>query len=317
MLLENLLFFVTSMIILVISGYYLVKSLSKIASFLKISEFVLGFILLAVSTSLPELFIGIKSALLQTPSLTLGNVIGANILNLTIVIGFPIIIARGIKVRTEASRKDAVYMFLIVILPIVLFIMGNGLSKLDGVILLTVFILYARILLIERKVYVKQVNDKLPRKQAIIYTVVFMLSLAMLFKAAEFVVKYAKLISIEIGVPDFLIGIFIVSLGTTLPELTVGTIAVLTKHYELMLGDALGSVIVNSTLVLGVTSFIYPIRTSLTPVLASGVFMIIIAYIVSVLLREKNELDWKYGTGLIFIYLIFVVYQLYFEFRIV
>ena len=108
MLLPDLAYFFIAIVVLVISGYWLVNSLSKIASFLKISEFVLGFIFMAISTSLPELFIGIKSALLKSPSLSFGNVIGANVLNLTVAIGIPIIIARHIAIKSRASRKDAV-----------------------------------------------------------------------------------------------------------------------------------------------------------------------------------------------------------------
>lgn len=316
MLLLNLFYFVIAIAALVLSGYWLVKALSKIASYLKISEFVLGFILMAVSTSLPELFIGIKSALLNAPSLSFGNVIGANILDLTVAIGIPIIIARRLKIKSDASRKDAVYMFLIAILPIALYIIGSELSVLDGLVLLIVFILYARNLLVEKKGYAKPANDKLTKSQAVFYTATFVISIGLLFKSAEFVVKYAVSVANEMGLPEFAIGVFIVSLGTTLPELTVGILAVLTKHYEIALGDSIGSVITNSTLVLGVASFIHPITTNFNLLLASGIFMIIVAYMFSILLREKKELDWKYGVALLIIYMVFVVFQFYFEFRI-
>tara|TARA_Y100000310_G_scaffold124950_2_gene123791 strand:- start:42066 stop:42824 length:759 start_codon:yes stop_codon:yes gene_type:complete len=245
--------------------------------------------------------------------LSLGNIIGANILNLTLAIGIPIIIGRHVIVKSQASKKDATYMFLIAILPIVLYIIGNGLSKIDGIILLTLFILYARTVLVEKKDYKKPMKVKMSRRQAVFHTAVFMASLGLLFKSADYVVTYATLISRELGLSEFLIGVFIVSIGTTLPELTVGTLAALTKHYEMAVGDVIGSVIVNSTLILGTVSIIHPIVTDFNLLLASGVFMIIIAYMFSVLLREKNELNWREGIGFLIIYLIFIAYQLFFE----
>ena len=150
-LLTNLLFFIIASTVLAVSAFALTKSLIRIAAFLKLSEFTAAFIIMALSTSLPELFVGITSAINKNPALSLGNVIGANISDLTLVLGFAVIVAKGIKVNRKSIRKDSFFMFLIAILPIILMILGKGISRLDGVILISVFLLYSWNLIKERK----------------------------------------------------------------------------------------------------------------------------------------------------------------------
>jgi len=134
MVLTNLLIFLGLCALLILSGYLLVKTLSKIAVFLKLSEFIIAFIIMAFATSIPELFVGISSAISKNPALSLGNVIGSNIVDLTFIIGIAVVLARGITINKEV-RKDSLYMFLIALIPIILMLIGNGLSRIDGVIL--------------------------------------------------------------------------------------------------------------------------------------------------------------------------------------
>ena len=113
MLLINLTLFLVSCLVLVLSGSWVVKSLSKIASFLRISEFLVGFVIMALSTSIPELFVGITSSLAKNPALALGTVIGSNIVDLTLVIGIVIVLAKGIGTERRFMKRDSFYMFFI------------------------------------------------------------------------------------------------------------------------------------------------------------------------------------------------------------
>src|SRR3989344_2094838 len=122
MALTNILFFAISLIGLFISSLWLLKSLRTITKFLKLSEFVTGFILLGIGTSLPELFVGINSAFNKTPAISLGNIIGANILDLTLVIGIPILVSRGLKSSHKQITRDSYLMVLMTTLPLILMI---------------------------------------------------------------------------------------------------------------------------------------------------------------------------------------------------
>src|SRR3989338_7469329 len=135
MLLISLILFLISCLVLVVSGGFLVKLIVKIASYLRLSEFVVAFIIMAFSTSIPELFVCISSAISGNPALSLGNVIGSNIADLTLVIGIVALLGNGIKPQNPLIKKDSLFMFLIALVPIALMIFDQTLSRIDGIIL--------------------------------------------------------------------------------------------------------------------------------------------------------------------------------------
>ena len=311
MLIVNLILFLISCIVLIISGTLLVKTLTKIASFLRLSEFVVGFIIMAFATSIPELFVGITSALTKNPALALGNVIGANIINLTLVIGIAILLGKGIKIESKKTKTDALYMVGIAALPMVLMVIGGSLSRIDGIILLAAFALYARRILQQRKLFKKEVEDSIKRKDIILTTILFVFSLALLFLSARFVVEYATSLSVDLALPPIIVGLFIISIGTTLPELTFGSRAVLAGHSEMALGNSIGSVIVNSTLVLGIASILCPITANILLFSVGAIFMVMIAFLFATFVESGNKLYIKEGISLILLYIFFVIIEFY------
>ncbi|MBU4493072.1 MAG: sodium:calcium antiporter [Nanoarchaeota archaeon] len=311
MLITNLIVFLIACIVLVISGNLLVKTLTKIAAFLKLSEFVVGFIIMAFATSIPELFVGITSALAKNSALALGNVIGANIINLTLVIGIAILLGRGIKIESRKTKTDSLYMVFIAALPMVLMIIGNSLSRIDGIILLAAFVIYARRILRQKRLFKKEVEDGIKRRDIILTTILFVFSLALLFLSARFVVGYATLLSVDLALPPIIVGLFIISIGTTLPELTFGSRAVLAGHSEMALGNLIGSVIVNSTLVLGITAIIFPITANILLFSVSAIFMVVVAFLFATFVESGNKLYVKEGISLILLYIFFVIIEFY------
>jgi cation:H+ antiporter len=137
----NFLYFAIAVVVMIKSGEWVVKSLSKIASLLKMKEFVIGFILMALSTTMPELFVGITSGINKNASLALGTVLGSNIVNVTLVIGIAAILGRGMKVSLKTVKTDMRYMLAIAAVPVILMLDGQ-LSRLDGIMLLGVFLFY-------------------------------------------------------------------------------------------------------------------------------------------------------------------------------
>ena len=146
----DLTLFLISCFALVLGGAILVRTLPVIAAAFRFSEFILSFILMAVATSLPELFIGITAATEGNSALALGTVIGSNIADLTLVGGMAIILARGFKSQEE-SRRGAWFMLLLAALPLFLMFIGHELSRLDGAILLLVFAVYMIFLLSKKR----------------------------------------------------------------------------------------------------------------------------------------------------------------------
>jgi len=311
MLITNLLLFIASCLVLVLAGTFLVKSLSKIASFLRLSEFVVAFMIMSIATSLPELFVGISSALVKNTAISLGTVIGSNIADIALIGGIITLLARGIKIKTTAIKKDAFHMIYLAIIPLALMIIGNKLSRIDGIILLGIFGYYAwKMYIKERKRFEKEVENNIKRWEIVVYIFVFMISLFFLFFSAEFVVKYGSLLAIDLLLPPIMIGLFLVALGTSLPELVFESRAVQLGHSEMALGDLIGSVIVNSTVVLGVTALIYPITADLILFLTSGFFMFLVTFIFAIFIESGKKLDWKEGVALILLYVFFLIIEL-------
>jgi cation:H+ antiporter len=311
MALLNLAFFMLSVIVLIIAGSFSVKYLSKIAAFLHASEYVVGFMLMAIATSIPELFVGISSAMAKETALSLGNVIGSNIANVTIIIGISILLAKGINIESKKTRKDSLYMTLIVIVPIVLTFIGGSLSRLDGFILLGVFGLYSYILWNQRKEFRKEIKDGIPRWQIVFDVFMLIVSIVILFISSSFVIRYASNLAVDLDVPPIIIGLLLVAVGTSLPELVFGTHAIMKGHSQMALGNIIGSCVANATLVLGATGIIYPITSDFLLFISSGVFMILGCFIFATFVDVGKKLYWMEGVSMVLLYVFFIIVEYY------
>ncbi len=311
MLIVDLLLLLASCTLLVASGSWLVKLILRIASYLRLSEFVVAFIIMAFSTSLPELFVGIDSAIVGNPSLSLGNVIGANIANVTLVIGIVALLGKGLKIKNPKIGDDSFFMLLIATVPITLMMFDKTLSREDGGVLVFIFMIYIWHLIKERRM-MRGVFDRGERKNLAINCILFLLSLGLLFLSAHLVVGYATKLAIELSLPSILIGLFLIAIATTLPELIFGIRAILAKKADLAVGDAIGSVVCNSTLVLGVTALISPITNSFTLFLTSAISMVMILFLFMTFIR-KRSLSIVEAIGLIIVYILFIFLEFYFK----
>lgn len=305
----NLTLLVLSCIVLVISGTFLVKSLRVVAAFLRVSEFVAAFIIMAVATSIPELFVSITAALSKNSALALGTVIGSNIADLTIVIGIGIVLGRHIKIKREQTKTDALYMVAISAIPLALMFIGKELSRLDGVILLLLFVFYSWRLLKEKKLFSKVIEERVGRRKIIFNMLLFVVAIMLLFYSADWIVEYATRLSIELNLAPILIGLLLIALCATLPEMVFGTNAILRGHGEMSLGNIIGSVIANSTLILGVAALINPIKADFTAFVISAIFMLIVSFLFATFVESGSSLDWKEGISLILLYVFFILVE--------
>ena len=309
----NFIFFLLSIILLVIAGSLLVRSASKISIFLRMPEFIVGFVIMAVATSLPELFVGITSALNKNPALILGTVIGSNIANLTLVAGISILLIRKVTIQTKESKVDSIFMILISIIPLVLMVIGRQLSRMDGIILVIVFVLYFNHVLKRRKIYTKEFEDrKITRKTAVFYSILFIPSLALLFFGANWTVKFGSNLAFDLNFPPILIGLFLIALGTSLPELVFGAYSMLKRHSEMSMGNLIGSNIANASLVLGVTALIHPIQANFTLFLTSAIYMVVVSLVFTAFIESK-KLTTIIGISLVFMYIFFLLIEFYIQ----
>ena len=318
MVLVKLALFLAGCLILVKSASILVNSLAKIAAYFRISDFVIGFIVMAFATSIPDLTVGLSSAFGSTAdnpltSMALGSVIGANIIELTLVIGIMAIIRRDIRVETKAVRTDTMYMFLVVAIPLVL-MMDQTLSQLDGLILVSVFAVYMLRLLSQKSQFRSkdaEQTEKVSKNEFRKNLAFTLLSVVLLFVGANLLVTNGGEMAAYLGVPQIIVGLFMISLGTTLPELTFETKAVLSAHPYMALGDMIGSIIANSTLVLGLTAIVFPITAGdFVIYMTSAFFMLTVAFLFMTFIEAERHILWQEGIGLVLLYVLFVIVEL-------
>lgn len=306
MLIYALIFIIASLV-LIKSSAVLVRALVNIARFMRWSEFLVSFILIGIATSLPELFVGISSAFNNASALSLGNIIGSNIVNLTLVAGIIILFSRGIKIKSKIIQRDVWIVFGLAVLPI-LFLLNKTLSRFEGLILLGLFAGYLIYLVRRKKESPKILNNFSEIKTVLKSIIIFIISLVLLLASAWLIVYSAQTIALGLNANLVLIGILIVAFGTSLPELIFGLRSVLMKHKEMHMGNLIGSTAANSALILGITALIRPIQLeSLNSFITGAVFMILALLLFNLFIRTKNKLSWKEGLLLILFYVVFVL----------
>jgi len=212
-----------------------------------------GFVLLSVTTSLPELSVSIIAALANEGGLSVGNVLGSNIANLTIIVGLAVLFSRtAILVKGQSQKELAQFLFLSSIIP--LFIVQRGsLGPILGIVLLILFVYFS--ITISTKTE-KAESAEHQKGHTTIVGLKFIISLAVIIFLSKLVVDSSVDIAESIGLPPSIIGATIVGFGTSLPELATTIQALKKQLFGMALGNLLGSCITNVTLILGVSSLI-------------------------------------------------------------
>ncbi|MFH1225672.1 MAG: sodium:calcium antiporter [bacterium] len=305
-LLVNIILFVLASIILVKSGAIVVKSLTHLSHIFGLKEFMMSFVLMSVATSIPELFVGLTAAWQGEPLLSLGNVFGASIADLTLVAGIAAILGKGIRFHNKLAEKESVQAGLIALLPLCL-LLDKKLTRFDGVLLLLAVVFYLLFLSYDRKSTTKiyHHHNQPPKFKNIMYLIA---GLVLLLLSAKGIVMSATAIAVALDLPVIIIGLLVVALGTTLPELVFSTRSALTGHEEMVLGNIFGSIVIKATIVLGIVAIISPFSVSHQPALLLAAIMFLLSVLcLLIFIRTKRALSWQEGLILLFLYLIFVV----------
>ena len=246
--------------VLLVGGEILVKGASNIAYSFKISSLVVGLTIVAFGTSAPELLISSYSALTGSPDISMGNVVGSNICNLALVLPitaliFPIAVAKdSIQIDWTLTIGSSILLLLMVS-------WDNQLSWYEGVILFLTIIAYTVFLIRKSRKESKDSDEEITEEydKRVWFNILLIAGGAIaLFAGSKFFVDGAKSIAKAFGVTDLIIGLTVVALGTSLPELVTSAIAAKKKDTDLAMGNLLGSCIFNVLSILGITSILTP-----------------------------------------------------------
>jgi len=286
----------------------LVYGAASLARRMGVSPLVIGLTVVSIGTSLPELMVGIDAALTGSGDLALGNVVGSNIGNLALILGVAALV-RPISVQTQVVRVDGPILAAVSILFVGL-ILDGGLGRIDGGLLLAGIVGYVGYSLrAGRTTSVpaqETVGDLVPSRHAAWVDVAFLLlGLVGLGVGAHLLVEGAVTIAEQFGVGPIVVGLTVVAVGTSLPELATSVAAARRGKGDLAVGNAVGSSIFNLLGILGATVFVHPLSAQSLRWLDTGV-MVGTALLILPFLRSGRTLSRVEGAGLLLVYVAYL-----------
>lgn len=309
----NLILILVGFAFLISGGDLLLKSAVSISLRLRIPKIIIGMTVVSFATSAPELIVSVKSALEGFPDLAVGNIIGSNIANLGLVLGITLLVTK-MDVQKSFFTTDWLVMMIASFLFYVFMLNDLMISFLEGVILFSSLILFIIYLLVYQKdTLIDEGSDEgliLSNSKNLMFLI---LGIVGLWVGSELLIKGAVDAAKDFGVSERIIGISVVSVGTSIPELVTSLIAVMKKEKAISLGNLIGSNIFNILAVIGLTSMITPINIVEQALSSRDIYwMLAISFsiLLLVFLPKKMQLDKKSGAFLLLLYIVFI-YQIF------
>lgn len=289
-------------VMIAISGGMLVNIAEKMMKQYKLSELSVGFLLLSVSTSSPELSVAIISALENKASISIGDILGSNVTNITLIAGLMLIMAGEAIINEQNIIELADVLFFATMVPLSLLI-GGWITRITGIFLLIVYLLFVRSILGKKRVYPEYEEEYSSVSVSPFEYITLLLCIGGLVIGAKVVVDSVSRLSELLNIHRSILAAKIVALSTSLPELVVEFTAVKKGKIWMALGDAIGSNLVNTTLILGMLLTLDPsIDLAAFSVL---VFPVLVSSFVFLYLVSKRRMDRNSGLILLGIYVLF------------
>ena len=344
----HIIFFIIGFALLVEGSNFFVAAASRIAKKLGVSDFIIGLTLVAVGTSIPEFINSIVASLKGESNFILGNIIGSNITNIGFILGISAIIS-VIVIKKTMLIRDA-YVMISSALIFYLFALNGSLGRAEGILLLLIYMSFIIFLVSskkaestynledfleyflhfgylttirkktlerkkEREITSKEKKREMALRKGLIkdFLIIIFSGIAVVY-GAKYVVAESVQFAELLGVPTEIIGLSIVALGTTLPELMVSLRGSMKGFGDLVIGNIVGSNIANILLILGVSSILRPIDIGARTLFYTAPFMIIMSLILIYFMRTEWKLSKAEGIGLLILHFAFMV-SIYLIFR--
>lgn len=255
----QILLVVVGFVMLVKGADWFVDGAAGIAERFGIPQLVIGLTIVAMGTSAPEAAVSISAAFKGTADITIGNVVGSNILNILVILGVTSVIV-AVAVQKSTVRYEIPFMIGITVLLLLFGITGNEVNRIEGAILWVFFILYIVYLYRMTKNQEPEQEEKKKEKASVWQLLVLVLvGLALVVSGSNVTVDAATKLAKIVGLSDKFIGLTIIALGTSLPELVTSVSAARKGKADIAIGNIVGSNIVNILFVVGTTALILPV----------------------------------------------------------
>ena len=301
----TILLLIVGMLCLVKGADWFVDGSSSVARMLKVPSVIIGLTIVALGTSLPEASVSITAGLVGNNELAISNVVGSDIFNTLVVVGTSAIIAPFIMDKDIVRRDLKINLFVSFLLAV--FVSINGyLDRYEGLILLVLLVLYIGTLI--RSALQNRTQEEQAKTLSPITSIIcIVVGVAAIILGGNLVVDSATNIAKAMGLSDTLIGLTIVSIGTSLPELMTSIVAARKGESGLSLGNAIGSNILNIIFILGVSSALSPIAALTENIIDAWIFVAIAIFTLWIA-RKDDQMTRSKGALFVVIYVVYLIY---------
>lgn len=299
----SVLFILLSLFVLVQSAEIFIDQASALAKKLKISDFLIGFTVVAFGTSIPELISTIFSAISGHNQLVISNIIGSNITNFCLILGFIAIFNNFQIKKRDVDINIPLNMAALMVFWALSVYLGFNLNWTAGISLISVFFL---LVILSKDYNHLQISQKIYSE---FKPFLLIISLAFLIISGKICIDQIIQLSVQFKISETILGYFILSIGTSLPELVTAWLAVKRKEKELGIGNILGSNLFNLLFIIGFSTFIHPLDFTAFKIDLFFLTGITLAVYFYAIVGKKYSFSRKEGLGLLFLYLLFVIFQ--------
>lgn len=313
--------FLLSSIMLAVAGDWLVRSLSRIARYFGWQEFIAAFFIMSIAVSVPELFIGITAALKGIPELSFGNIVGANIVHFTIALALATLVLGKLEFENTNVRLSLDFTILFALLPFLLLTDGV-LSRADGFVLMSIFFIYAFWVFSKRDRFKQQYQPIVFNGHALLSPFekfrafvsdfgMFVAGMGVLLLSAQGIVSSAAFFALVFHIPLVAVGVFVVGLGTALPETYFAIASARRGNAWMVVGNLLGSTVLTASFVLGLVATLNPIViVDFSPFITARAFLIVSAAALLMFSRTGNKITSREAFILLMLYVVFGITQM-------
>lgn len=307
------LFFILIGFILLIKGAdFLVNGSSAIAKKFHISEIIIGLTIVSIGTSMPELFVSTTSALQGYSDISIGNIIGSNICNLLFILGLSALI-RPVKFQKQTKWIENPISIILTLIFLFICNTNQNITRFEGIVLICLFILFLLYTILitkqnQQKVLIHLSDDELKKINILKNSLLIILGIIILKFGGELVVENAKKIAMSLNISEKVVGLTIVAIGTSLPELATSVTAAIRGDSDIAIGNIVGSNIFNMLLIIGVSALISPISYNIT---YNGQMIILFIGMVMMtifpFIKPKDILSRIEGLACILLYIFYIL----------
>ncbi|WP_292601903.1 calcium/sodium antiporter [Methanobrevibacter sp. UBA212] len=299
---------IVGFVFLIKGSDFFVDGASSIASLLKIPTIIVGLTIVALGTSAPEAAVSITSSLTGSNALAVSNVIGSNMFNILMVIGIAALLGE-LVMEKQVLEKDLPFLVGITLLWAIFIVIGWDITNIEGIILLAIMVAYIAYLVYSTKKSGGATEVEKP-KYSLPYSIIFILvGLAGIVIGGDLVVDSASAIAIAFGMSETLVGLTIVAIGTSLPELVTSLTALRKGENQMVIGNVIGSNIFNILFVLGASSAISAIPLS-SSMLIDVILMIFVTVLCFIFGKTQEKYDKKEGAILVILFIAYMAFAI-------